>query len=53
LRITVSGLVEVLQRLERCENMAQVCWIFDKLPVEIKTLVDVTPYKEGGKRVLY
>jgi len=32
-------LIEVLKRLDKCENMAQVCFLFDTLPKEIKRLI--------------
>jgi hypothetical protein len=40
MRVTVKKLIEVLQRLDKCENMAQVCWIFDALPKEVKELIE-------------
>lgn len=32
-------LIEILKRLDKCENMAQVCFVFDHLPKEIKELL--------------
>lgn len=33
---TKKQLIEILKRLDACENMAQVCYVFDHLPKEIK-----------------
>lgn len=33
------AMVEVLARLDRAQNMAQVCWIFDHLSPEVKELL--------------
>lgn len=40
MRVTVKRLIEALKRLDKCENMAQVCFVFDTLPVEVKRLVE-------------
>lgn len=40
MRVTVKKLVEALKRLDKCENMAQVCYAFDTLPIEIKKLLE-------------
>jgi hypothetical protein len=40
MRVTVKKLVEALKRLDKAENMAQVCYIFDTLPKEIKEAVE-------------
>ena len=33
------AMVDVLARLDRAQNMAQVCWIFDHLSPEVKELL--------------
>lgn len=40
MRVTVKKLIESLKRLDKAENMAQVCFIFDTFPVEIKKLLE-------------
>jgi hypothetical protein len=40
MRVTVKKLIEALKRLDKCENMAQVCFVFDTLPKEIKRLIE-------------
>ena len=40
MRVTIKSLTEILKRLDRCENMAQVCWIFDTLPKPVKNLIE-------------
>jgi hypothetical protein len=40
MRVTISKLIEVLKRLDKCENMAQVCFVFDTLPKEVKELIE-------------
>lgn len=35
-RVTVKKLIKILNQLDKCENMAQVCYMFDILPKEIK-----------------
>lgn len=39
---TEKELVEVLKRLDRCENMAQVCFVFDSLSSRVKRLLRCT-----------
>ena len=36
---TEMELVEVLKRLDRCENHAQICYVFDHIPEKIKMLL--------------
>ena len=38
-RVTVKKLIEILKRIDKCENMAQVCFLFDTLPEEIKSVL--------------
>jgi hypothetical protein len=35
-------LIEYLRRIDKCENMAQVCFIYDHMPEKIKRLVSDT-----------
>jgi hypothetical protein len=54
MRVTIKKLVEVLQRLDRCENMAQVCHVFDTMPTEIREKVaeSIEGDGEGSSRAV-
>ena len=36
---TKKQLIEIIKRIDKCENMAQVCFLFDNLPNEIKEII--------------
>ena len=38
-KVTKKELIEILKRIDKCENMAQVCFLFDHLPEEIKEII--------------
>lgn len=40
MRITVKRLIEIIARLDRYDNMMQVCYIFDGLPKDIRDKVE-------------
>ena len=38
-RVTTKKLIEILKRIDKCENFMQVCFLFDHLPEEIKSII--------------
>lgn len=52
-RVTVNNLIEILARIDRAENMAQVCWIYDSLDEEVTRLIQEARDRVGcGEKVV-
>jgi len=39
-RLTIHQLLVILKRLDRCQNHAQTCFVFDSLPLKVKESID-------------